>query len=198
MMLHCYSCCYYCGCCHHHHHHHPLYSVCILYCIILGVVNCGRGSKNCPQKMSKLFWPFILIGSRTWKGKKSHPSRWISILTPVGQKTVPSKEVPSVFVPTPRFHAKISLVVKLGLGTKQKTAILRGKFSIYFLGCQLCLFLIGWDETASCSLGKKNLDGFPQLTTPNISNIHTQLSTVECLIVHVHDLMLLELDNISN
>ena len=104
----------------------------------IGVVNCGRGSKNCPQKMSKLFWPFILIGSRTWKGKKSHPSRWISILTPVGQKTVPSKEVPSVFVPTPRFHAKISLVVKLGLGTKQKTAILRGKFSIYFLGCQLC------------------------------------------------------------
>ena len=105
---------------------------------ILGVVNCGRGSNNCPQKMSKLFWPFILIGSRTWKGKKSHPSRWISILTPVGQKTVPSKEVPSVFVPTPRFHAKISWVVKLGLGTKQKTAILRGKFSIYFLGCQLC------------------------------------------------------------
>ena len=56
-----------------------------------GVVNCGIESKNFPQKMSKLLWPFILIGSRTWEGQKSHTSQ-----TNLHSMLLKSKFIPSL------------------------------------------------------------------------------------------------------
>lgn len=102
--------------------------------------------------------------SRTWKGQKSHPSRKTSILSSVSPKTVPSKEVPSVFVPTPKFCGAPTWIIQLL--SIQVQHIPHKSHKAQFFWRLKCAVLIGGDKTPPTSLEGQ----FFVLTSTNENN----------------------------